>query len=72
MQPDRLAASSDMAMVSAKEYPPISQAKMHPANMAGSALRAKKKGRTSGVNKLPIRGESKIIPTIGIHIGPIV
>ena len=64
------AAACVMAMVCASEYPPMSQAKIAPGNMAGSAPIIWKRGAMTGPRKEPIIGASKIIPTMGIHMEP--
>ena len=48
----------------------MSQARMAVANMAGSAPSIWKKGLTRGVRTSPIMGASRIIPTMGMHMGP--
>ena len=68
IHPDKSAASCVIAMVCASEYPPMSQAKIAPGNMAGSAPIIWKKGEMTGPRKEPIMGASRIIPTMGIHI----
>ena len=64
MTPPRAAALGSLVSSLAREPPPISQARMEPANMAGSAPRNLKTGTTTGFNPAARMGARVTIPAI--------
>ena len=64
MTPPRRAARGSSVISWAREPPPISQARMVPANMAGSAPRKRYSGTTTGRSQLASTGARLTIPTM--------
>ena len=63
MTPPKSATDLSFANSLASAPPPISQAKIEPANIAGSAPKKVYTGTTTGRSKLASTGEKEIIPT---------
>ena len=71
ISPPKLPASSFNASACARGAPPISFARIEPANMAGSAPKRPNTGTMTGFKRLAITGARAMIPTMEIDSAPI-